>query len=41
MAWSGLYNVLQKTQGEDESFVAVKRKEAAGKKPCYGVYFET
>ena len=39
MAWSGLNSPLQKTQGEDKSFVAVKRKEAAGKKPRDGVYF--
>ena len=39
MAWSGLYNLLQKTQGEGESFVAVERKEAVGKKSSYGVYF--
>jgi hypothetical protein len=29
MAWSGLYNLLQKTQGEGESFMAVEREEAA------------
>jgi len=33
MAGSGFYKVLQKTQSEGESFLAVERKEAAGKEP--------
>jgi hypothetical protein len=38
MAWSGLYNFLQKTQGEGEPFGAVERKLWAKSLPMASIF---